>query len=344
MKTLFSTLTFLLSTYILHGQTTADLRITNVQFTGTGGLTMLIDVEIKAGSAFTLGGDADFTDLRFTIDNYGTGQGQMVWNRSLNDPSGYAKLESGKTSANPRLRFALDGGSFGITTSWQRLTTLEFTLGTGTTSADNFDVTINGATKIFDNSDVEQTDGGFTGLTNQALPIVLSGFTAMRLANGQAKLEWATATETNNSGFEIQRSVDGQHFENIGFVAGAGNSINELHYSYTDMEAATLATQVLYYRLKQIDFNGDYSYSPVQSIQQGIGMRISWQPNPASSHITLAEPGIIAEIVDLSGRVQVRTDGNIQTIGLDGLLPGVYLLRLRRLDGSVLHQDRLVKQ
>ncbi|MBI3143413.1 MAG: T9SS type A sorting domain-containing protein [Bacteroidetes bacterium] len=181
------------------------------------------------------------------------------------------------------------------------------------------------------------------GDDGQILPIVLLGFSASSTQYGSL-LSWSTSTETDNSGFEIQRSVDGQHFEAIGFVAGAGNSINELDYSYTDMEAATLAAQVLYYRLKQIDFNGDYSYSPVQSIQQGIGMRISWQPNPASSHITLAEPGIIAEIVDLSGRVQVRTDGNIQTIGLDGLLPGVYLLRLRRLDGSVLHQDRLVKQ
>jgi subtilisin family serine protease len=76
--------------------------------------------------------------------------------------------------------------------------------------------------------------------------------------NGSVQLEWITATETNNSGFEVQKRYEGTSFEKIGFVAGSGSTTVETHYSFTDEH--NLVGRI-YYRLKQIDFNGGYTFS-----------------------------------------------------------------------------------
>jgi hypothetical protein len=73
-------------------------------------------------------------------------------------------------------------------------------------------------------------------------------------------LKWSTASETNNSHFIIEKSFDAINFFEIGNVAGAGNSSTTLYYSFTDNNVNGFA----YYRLKQVDFNGTYSYSNIE--------------------------------------------------------------------------------
>ncbi len=119
---------------------------------------------------------------------------------------------------------------------------------------------------------------GFTGATgglnNQQyfcpvsipLPVDLVDISA-NCSNNHVTLDWVTATEVNNAHFEIERSTDAINYEFAGRVTGGGNSNQTLHYQYTD----TVAQQgEVYYRLKQVDFNGDSkTYNPVMTSCSG---------------------------------------------------------------------------
>ena len=78
-------------------------------------------------------------------------------------------------------------------------------------------------------------------------------------------LTWATATEQNNSGFEVERSTDGTSFIKIGLVHGAGNSTSQKEYSFTD--SRVIANRTTYYRLKQIDLDNQFEYSNIISLR-----------------------------------------------------------------------------
>ena len=89
------------------------------------------------------------------------------------------------------------------------------------------------------------------------VPVELTTFNAV-YSNGKVNLEWITATETNNYGFEVERRDGNLSFQTIGFVSGAGTSTNRVTYNFTDNN---LSSNKYSYRLKQIDFDGIYKYS-----------------------------------------------------------------------------------
>ncbi len=100
------------------------------------------------------------------------------------------------------------------------------------------------------------TDFSLTLNGDDALPVELVSFEAA--SNGtEVNLNWETATETNNKGFEIQKSV-GSEFQTIGFVNGKGTTTESQSYSFTEK---TVSSGTYTYRLKQIDFNGSFQYS-----------------------------------------------------------------------------------
>ncbi len=99
-----------------------------------------------------------------------------------------------------------------------------------------------------------------------ALPVQLTKFTAMAKEKNQIILDWITATEINNYGFEIQRSTGKEDWINIGFVKGHGNSNSPKFYSFVDMPNGGLK---FLYRIKQIDFNGKFEYSPIEEATIG---------------------------------------------------------------------------
>jgi hypothetical protein len=121
------------------------------------------------------------------------------------------------------------------------------------------------------------------------VPITLSSFTGER--NGAVnQLKWTTSTEVNNKGFDLERSQNGVTFGSIGFIASNtvnGNSSNPVAYSFTDLQPAK---GINYYRLKQIDIDGRYSYSNVVAI---AGAR------PTSLEITNVFPNPAAEVLNL---------------------------------------------
>ncbi len=166
------------------------------------------------------------------------------------------------------------------------------------------------------------------------LPVELLAF------NGEAKsnynlLTWSTASEENNSGFELQRSVDGNEFSSIGFIDGAGNSTSVKEYLFKDTD---IRNEVLYYRLKQIDNDGAYEYSSVISIvnkiKSAIGIKAIY-PNPFDKEIgilftKISEEPIEVKIFDVTGKLMIRemypeSRDNL-FINTESLSGGIYFL------------------
>ncbi len=117
---------------------------------------------------------------------------------------------------------------------------------------------------------------------NIALPIKLISFDA-KLKNGNVSLNWATASEINNDYFSIERSADGQNFETILTKRGAGNSTITQYYEAND---ASPLSGYSYYRLKQTDFDGQFTYSNVQTVKNKGGNDI----DEAQVEITAISP------------------------------------------------------
>lgn len=139
------------------------------------------------------------------------------------------------------------------------------------------------------------------------LPVELLSFI------GEAKedynlLSWTTASEINNSGFEIQRSGDGKDYNKLGFVTGAGNSSSTKEYSFKDSDNIN---GVLYYRLKQIDNDGAFKYSNVVAISnldKSLLSIKSLYPNPFDKEIGVlfnkaVSETIVVKIFDAEGKL-----------------------------------------
>ncbi|MEP0368891.1 MAG: T9SS type A sorting domain-containing protein [Cyclobacteriaceae bacterium] len=98
----------------------------------------------------------------------------------------------------------------------------------------------------------------------------------------KVQLKWITASELNNEGFEIQKSLDGENFDEIGFVDGHGTTTDVHTYTFADHDLADA-----YYRLKQIDFDGKYEYSPIRYLRhdKSLIQKFEIYPNPTSGAI-----------------------------------------------------------
>lgn len=115
------------------------------------------------------------------------------------------------------------------------------------------------------------------------VPVKLLSFSAIK-HDGDVTLSWITATETNNSHFNVEKSYDGIDFELIGQVAGKGNTVTEIKYSYSDNKVSNLT---IFYRLKQFDFDGSATISTVAIIKsdRGNSASIAVYPNPVRNKI-----------------------------------------------------------
>lgn len=136
------------------------------------------------------------------------------------------------------------------------------------------------------------------------LPIELVEFTALR-NHDRVLTRWTTASEKDNAEFIVERSTDGIGYSYVASVKGAGNSSAPRQYSAYDNAPPT---GLVYYRLKQIDFDGAYQYSPLVSVDLSGELRFSIAPNPVKAGDRLlihVEQGQVAEleveITDLSG-------------------------------------------
>lgn len=176
-----------------------------------------------------------------------------------------------------------------------------------------------------------------------SLPIELVYFKAV-LNDGQVNLSWATASELNNDYFTVERSGDGIHFEEVLRKNGAGNSTNTLYYNDKDENPLK---RYSYYRLKQTDYDGHFTYSEIETIknkansEEESSMKItSVSPNPFIEKFTVSFLLKTASVVEFqlynsSGQVVYKSvintnDGMNQYDYVDelGLPPGMYIMNL----------------
>ena len=176
------------------------------------------------------------------------------------------------------------------------------------------------------------------------LPVELSSFSASLLSSA-IHLVWQTETEVNNLGFEIQKAVNPasniKSWESTGFVEGAGNSNSPKNYSFNDADIS--GANVIYYRLKQIDIDGSYSYSPeveVELTSPDIYSLSQNYPNPFNPSTKISYTITRNEIVNLSvynvlGKEiavlvnELQSPGSYAiTFSADDLPGGVYFYKL----------------
>lgn len=162
------------------------------------------------------------------------------------------------------------------------------------------------------------------------LPIELSSFEGICKEDGSVKLDWQTASETNNDYFAIEKTVDGEKFELLSKVKGSGNSQSEKKYSYTDN---LTDKPTMYYRLKQTDFDGSFNYSPIITVNCNSNLQqIFIIPNPAKNEITVSnlKPGSEIIILNALGEVMMEfknTIDPVMTMDVSHLKEGVYYIR-----------------
>ncbi|MBK6265170.1 T9SS type A sorting domain-containing protein [Marivirga sp. S37H4] len=193
----------------------------------------------------------------------------------------------------------------------------------------------NGGTGTCPTINAESCDG--SGLCNDsALPIELKTFTAS-MSNHNVQLDWITAKEENFSHFELERSTDQKNFEAFGIVQGLGESMSDVSYAFTDSDAPY---GIVYYRLKAVDIDDTFEYSPVISIENGFNGQLSVFPNPIESvaNIKIRVPEAFKEnlsylaLYDLQGSMVQEFIGFDPSKDLEikqALKSGMYLLKVQ---------------
>lgn len=137
------------------------------------------------------------------------------------------------------------------------------------------------------------------------LPVTFTAFNAA-YTNGNGVLNWQTASEINNSRFEVERSMNGLNWENVGQVQGHGTTQEINNYTFTD-NLAGVPAGVVYYRLRQVDYNGTFSYSVIRSIKMTAGAAVSMliYPNPSTDLVNISyattEANSMIRITDMNG-------------------------------------------
>lgn len=171
------------------------------------------------------------------------------------------------------------------------------------------------------------------------LPLTLTNFSGQAESAGNL-LSWQTASEENTAYFGVQRAIPGTaSFEELGRVAAAGNSSTTRQYSYTD---ALVSTHPAYsYRLKMVDVDGRYTYSPTVTLQPAVpSLNVVVAPNPFVTPVSLtvgspAAGAATVVVLDMNGArliersvVLAKGDNALDVSMLAGLPQGVYVLQV----------------
>ncbi len=178
------------------------------------------------------------------------------------------------------------------------------------------------------------------------LPVELISFSAKAI-DSQVALSWITATELNNSHFDIEYSQDGVNFRAIDEVIGNGTTQEKQEYSYIHTAPANGAN---YYRLKQVDFDGAFEYSDIRVVEIERTGKVVINPSAAIAEITVQLTETTGDnnqigIYDMMGRTVLMTnfDGalNTKTLDISNLQKGYYVVRVQA--GNQVFTERFMK-
>ena len=172
------------------------------------------------------------------------------------------------------------------------------------------------------------------------LPVKLLNFSAVLVNKKDGYLTWETASEINNSHFEIDRSIDGSTWMKAGEVQGNGTTADIHYYNFTDPDINLLAVPIVYYRLKQVDYNGGFTYSAVREVnldeaaanslkvwynqtEDRIYINYSTTNNSENLHLVLTD--MQGKII-VSQNIQATTGINQMSVNMYGLAKAIYNL------------------
>jgi hypothetical protein len=230
---------------------------------------------------------------------------------------------------------------------WNTSNTEWESLGQSTTSgstSSNGSITVNGVSNF----------SPFTfgsNSNNNSLPVELLHFTAQKTGD-HVSLKWATASETNNRHFVVQKRIDDQ-WQAIGTVEGQGTTTSKHSYTFEDREYQQGNTA--YYRLKQVDFDGSYEYSEVRAVSSELAeaFRFITHPNPVRDRLILTLNAVHPEKATvvirnalgqqvLSRRISLQKGRNRQALSLKFLKGGPYFLSIKT--AEQVHHQKIVKE
>ncbi|MFC6225711.1 right-handed parallel beta-helix repeat-containing protein [Hymenobacter artigasi] len=218
---------------------------------------------------------------------------------------------------------------------------------TGLVFVSNRALLVNNNTVKYYQINVTTTDvnGGTNLVTAQfsiggyPLPVELTDFTATAVKNLDAALLWHTAQEKNNDHFDVERSLNGTDFVKIGDVKGQGSKTTATEYALTDAGIGPKAKGLVYYRLKQVDTDGETSYSPVRTVAFTTALVpvITLFPNPATTgtqlDLTQLPTGRYqVSVLDATGRIVLNTTleaGLAHALDLNTIASGTYNVLVR---------------
>lgn len=141
------------------------------------------------------------------------------------------------------------------------------------------------------------------------------------------QIKWATASEKNNWKFDVEKSVDQKQWNTIGSVKGKGNSSIVNTYSFND---ADIKSGTVYYRVKQIDFNGEYSYSDIVSVKNNIEQIKPIVSYDMDNHTytVLGNELESIRVTNMNGEVKYNTSGYGMEQVIPSMAPGIYLVQI----------------
>ncbi|MFZ4057815.1 MAG: T9SS type A sorting domain-containing protein [Ferruginibacter sp.] len=169
------------------------------------------------------------------------------------------------------------------------------------------------------------------------LPLNFLSITAQKCAPQQICVTWKTANEQNVSHFEIERSIDGIAFELMNNIAAKNQPSNS--YTFIDNRINNAAKKY-YYRVKQIDVDGKFKYSPIALIHQNTTTSLSIYPNPTTAVINISNWLDIKNIslYNITGKLVQQWDFAQPSLNIAELLKGVYVLKITLKDGETVVQ------
>ena len=202
---------------------------------------------------------------------------------------------------------------------------------------------------LWDTSDLLST--GTLKVVADPLPVTLSNFEAVNNSNS-VLVKWTTESELNNDFFTLEHSVNGHNFLSIATVKGKGTSTGRVNYQYPDVN---FAQGTNYYRLKQTDLDGKFTYSDVRSVKMDLNASpVSIYPNPFKTELSVSVKNtsgledISLMITDLFGRTLFRTNGNNELVNsklqsfVNQLSTGAYILNVKT--DAVAYSSKIYKQ
>lgn len=334
---------------------------------GTGGGMVFIKARMVSGTGSILadGQNAPNNNPDCCDDGAGGGgAGGSVLLTALNT-SGLGQItisarggKGGNTSGNATAHGPGGGGGGGIiytNAPIQPASTVAGGIHGTSTSAAAYSST-SGTDGIFSYDPANDPTSAYAGY-KCAIPLAARRFELNgNLQQNLVQLRWTTLQENHSDYFTIERSIDNRQFQSVATkLQASGTTTGEKNYSYTDHPSAGETSSILYYRIKLVDKEGQFSYSNTITIRRSTISDLRPWPNPFTDAFSLslespASGQVTLRLINASGKVQaqqkaslVKGNNQLSLTGLGQLPKGIYLLSIQTDQGEPVRPIKLVK-